>query len=363
MPEIELLLVGHFPPPVHGAAVVTLALAEQLGRRARVIRVDLACPAWTSPLSRRLAKLTQCVRAAARIVRHRLRGQRRVLIGGNGGIGTLCTLLLVSSARLCGCDASLHHHSYNYIDRASWRMRLICRIGGRRLRHVFLAATMREAFFARYRQHAPALVLGNAVFVPSRRQRSSVPGRLVVGLIGNLAPDKGLDDFLAVAARVHALQLPVRMLLAGPLAARGDRAAVAHAVAAGHLQACGPLYGAAKQAFFEGIDLLLFPTRYRHEAQPTVIYEAFAAGVPTLAFDRGAIRDQVGDCLRVVARDADFAAAALAEIQRLLTLDADGWSRLHRKVRQRHRVAAAVGAATLADLVDGDRERGARRAP
>ena len=57
----------------------------------------------------------------------------------------------------------------------------------------------------------------------------------------------------------------------------------------------GPVHGAAKARFFAMIDVFVFPTRYAHEADPLVVWEALAAGRPVIAYARGCIREQVGD--------------------------------------------------------------------
>ena len=51
----------------------------------------------------------------------------------------------------------------------------------------------------------------------------------------------------------------------------------------------GFVSGSEKTNFFECIDLLLFPSLYRNEAQPNVLFEAAAFGVPALAIDIGCI--------------------------------------------------------------------------
>ncbi|WP_053079238.1 glycosyltransferase family 4 protein [Puniceibacterium sp. IMCC21224] len=331
---------------------MTEALALHLTDFAEVRRVDTSADA--TGLARHLLQAVNYLRAAAVILAHRFCGHRVVSIGCNGGLGLIYTAALVGVARLSGLRVVLHHHSYGYIDASSRVMALICRLGGTPLRHVFLAPSMRAAFAARYGAGQDGSVVANAIFVPPWPPQAPVARRLSVGLLSNLAPEKGLTDFLETAALVRAEGLEVDMVLAGPAPHLADAEVIDRSVADGFVIAHGPLYGSEKKEFFQSLDLFLFPTRYRYEAQPTVIYEAFAAGVPVIAFDRGAIRDQVGDCLAVLPRDADFAAAAVVQIRRLLALDPDERAALRARARARHADETVQGAAALSQLFAGD---------
>ena len=55
----------------------------------------------------------------------------------------------------------------------------------------------------------------------------------------------------------------------------------------GRLSFLGPLYGSAKDAFFDEIDIFLLPTR--SESYGLVIIEALSRGVPVIAYARGCI--------------------------------------------------------------------------
>lgn len=316
-----LLVLAPFPPPVHGFAVIMAAICAEIEKERPVLQGNLSSAA-TGGLRRHLVQAALCLRGVGQILRLRLHGGREVAIGANGGWGLAYTLMLVASARLAGLRICLHHHSYAYILRPRWLMAAICAAGGHRLEHVFLAASMEQAFHAHYPRGRKAHVLPNAVFVPPQ-PGDPPPSRsaLRVGLISNLSAEKGLYDFIETARQLKAAGLPVEMVLAGPAALAQDRAAIATAEAQGLLRATGPLYGAEKTAFFRSLDLFLFPTRYENEAQPTVIYEAFATGVPVLAFRRGAIGEQVGECLASLPNDADFAEATLKACRDLLSCD------------------------------------------
>ena len=61
----------------------------------------------------------------------------------------------------------------------------------------------------------------------------------------------------------------------------------------------GPRYGRDKDAFYDSIDVLVFPTQ--NEAEPLVVHEAIERGVPVIAYGSGAIPEIINsDCGRVV---------------------------------------------------------------
>ncbi|MFZ5652791.1 MAG: glycosyltransferase, partial [Pseudomonadota bacterium] len=78
----------------------------------------------------------------------------------------------------------------------------------------------------------------------------------------------------------------------------------------------GPQYGAAKDAFYAGIDALVFPTRYENETEGIVNHEAMSRGIPVIAYGRGCIPEIVGaDCGLVIDPAEPFVPAALAKLE------------------------------------------------
>ncbi len=112
-----------------------------------------------------------------------------------------------------------------------------------------------------------------------------------IGCIGRIAPEKGQLDFLAASAIVHralpgcAFSIYGAALFADARAARYDREV--HAAAAGlPVEFAGWVEDV--YAAMASLDLLLVPSA-SHEATTRVILEAFAAGLPVIAFRSGGI--------------------------------------------------------------------------
>lgn len=301
----RVLIAAPFPPPVHGFAVIMSAMADAIEKRTPVARVNLAAER-SSKIGTHLAQMARCLAGCAAILQHRLAGGVIVAIGVNGGAGLLYTLALSLTARICRLRMTLHHHSYRYINRRSWLMVFLLRAAGSQAIHVFLSEAMAGSFEARYARSVRKDILNNAIFVPPNNLTRVPHSRPTAGLLSNLSREKGLHDFLRLAHLAKIEGIAMDFVLAGPAKLDSDRMKIEEAVAVGDVTWLGPLYGNAKNAFFAEIDVLVFPTRYDLEAQPTIIYEAFAAGTPVVSVDRGTIFDQVEDCLIAVDQNMDF---------------------------------------------------------
>lgn len=111
--------------------------------------------------------------------------------------------------------------------------------------------------------------------------------------------------------------LPVRLHLAGPITEKEvePRLQALKAKFGDRVQWSGPVSGDTKVAFYRGIDVFLFATTHPQEAQPNVIYEALAAGIPVLATPRACIPemlvDEAGACSPTEEGFVDFAVEAI----------------------------------------------------
>jgi glycosyltransferase involved in cell wall biosynthesis len=310
----HIVAIGPLPPPVHGFSLATSAMMDLLSEDNAVVVQNLAPPATGWRLLRHPVKFAKTLRAGLSLFRHRRHADKRCYIACDGGLGQLSTLLLVATARLLSYPTYLHHHSFRYIDKPSVMMRGILALSGPDLTHIFLCDIMRDRFTDAYARRVRSTILSNAAFIAPQGEIEPQSRPLTIGMLSNLSRAKGLDSFIALFRQIRNDGLPIRAIIAGPVADIGDRATIDAAVMAfgGALEYRGPVYGVDKARFYTDIDVFIFPTTYVNEAQPIVIFEAKAAGNAAIAYDRGCIRKQLDETDLLIPVNGAFEATASA---------------------------------------------------
>lgn len=140
-------------------------------------------------------------------------------------------------------------------------------------------------------------VIFNGVAGPARqpRPRGGPGGSPTVGCIGRIAPEKGQREFLKAASIMHRGIPECRFLVCGA-ALFADAAAARYYQEVRAAAAGLPVeFAGWVEDVYEALarlDLLLVPSA-RHEATTRVILEAYAAGVPVIAFRSGGIPEVV----------------------------------------------------------------------
>ena len=127
-----------------------------------------------------------------------------------------------------------------------------------------------------------------AAQLQSRARQQALPR---IGCVGRISPEKGQLDFVKAAARIHSAVPDTRFVVVGSAlfddeAARAYDRQVREAAAGLPVEFTGWVDDV--YTVLEKLDLLLVPSRW-DEPNPRVILEAFAAGVPVIAFARGGI--------------------------------------------------------------------------
>lgn len=311
MVKMCVVAIGQLPPPVNGLTYIT----EQTIKSARCSITDLYINDISARhglfgVSKHISRLISTTKACGSIIFNLKFHRRLCYIACEGGLGLFYILALVFFAKITGYKILLHHHSFAYINYYNKLMNAIIKIGGNQLVHVFLGKKMEDEFQLRYiSQRICSIILSNAAFVPpSKAGEIAADGPLVLGHLSNLTKDKGLHIFIDLIRAAVSSGDPVRGILAGKAENLEDQALIEHAMQdlAEHFEYRGPLYGADKDAFYRDIDVFVFPTQYLHEAQPTVLFEAQAAGCKIVSFDRGCIAEQVQMDGFVVQQDQEF---------------------------------------------------------
>lgn len=316
MSRARVVMIGAFPPPVGGAAFVNAAVeAELTVAGVEVTRVNLAGPSLAHNLGvtyharRLMANAHGLLRARATADR-----QKTLYIVPDAGLGAWYTRAhMTAAARRYGAVV-IHHHSCRYVEEHDRAIAAVARIARGTATHVFLTEGMAEAFQRQYGD-VSFRVATNASFV--RQEAECQPlsrgaGPLRIGHLSNLCADKGFFAVADAFEAVRAAGIDATLVLAGPILeqAVADRLTNLVASHGNSVRHAGPLAGDDKLKFYREIDVFLFPTEFKQEAAPLVVYEALAAGVPVVATDRGLIaeivREDVGGA--VCERNADFTA-------------------------------------------------------
>jgi glycosyltransferase involved in cell wall biosynthesis len=138
-----------------------------------------------------------------------------------------------------------------------------------------------------------------------------------IGFLSNVSEEKGIFDFLGVVRQLERTSSGLVAKLAGPFDDATTEARVREWLKSLlSVEYLGPQYAKQKSAFFDNLDVLLFPTRYANEASPVTLHEAMAYGVPVIAYGRGSIDELVVDgCGLVIGKDEDFVKQAVRQLE------------------------------------------------
>ena len=293
----DLLAIGPHPPFLTGQAIANAAILGRLQLAgARVRAVDTAPRNHGQKWAQRLSRVPRYGRALFALTA----GRRPpwVYITVDAGIGIYFNVLCAALARLRGSTVMAHHHNYSYIAQPAGRMSLFCRAAGPDAVHITLCQLMSRELCQRYGGaiRRTLEVSNTHTLGPERGPKIASPERFTLGHLSNLCVEKGLPTVINCLRLLRQAGVDAMLRLAGP--ANREAVAIIEAAKAEFRDALvydGPLYGAAKDAFYREISVFLFPTAYRNEAQPLVVFEALAAGTPVIAYGRCCIADDVGD--------------------------------------------------------------------
>lgn len=286
------------------------------------------------------------------------RGLRRVLRSGQFDVIWVQymtpTLIPLFIARLharrliAAVHVAASHYSPKGLQRLRWLARNICR------NVVCVSHTVATGIFgpdgSAVRASGRVVVLPNALDLRTvqavcpvnwRDQMGWPADTVVLGFAGRLTHLKGVDVLLHAAERLHALGMPVRLVVAGDGADATDLRMLAQ-----QLGICAITHFAGRlprEAIFSairGFDIAIMPSRGGLEGFGLSALEAMAAGVPVVVSRVDALQEVVLDGVTGLLFPAEDSAAL-----------ADGLARLVSDADLRHAMGAE-GVAHVARLYD-----------
>ncbi len=312
---MRVIQVGPLPPPVHGMANVNIAMSRILSDLAGVdfYSIDTSSKSLDKGFITRFNRMISvfCSLAGYLYVL-RFAGEKAVYLSVSGGYGKWYELLFVLAARCFGARIVMHHHCFSYLNYKSFVASCLFKASGPQAIHVVLSAEMGAVLSRRYGVRR-TLSISNAAFMDKSNVYECKSWQeqetLNIGYISNISSEKGIFEFMELCEHLHARRIKFRAIVAGPFVdGRTEHSVTKVATQLREIEFVGAVFGEEKREFYRTIDILCFPTKYKNEAEPLVVLEALASGVPVMAFDRGSIAEVLcDDCGCVVPREADFA--------------------------------------------------------
>jgi len=201
---------------------------------------------------------------------------------------------LLPAAALAGLDRPVVFHAHSYLAPGLAR-----RLAGVSLKKLNARVIGQCEFVAepwkRYVGANRVSVIYNGVTGPARTLERPTHSNPRIGCIGRIAPEKGQIDFVSAAAIIHRALPETRFAVYGA-ALFGDTAAFRYEARVREDAARLPVEFAGwvddVYAAMASMDLLLAPST-GVEGTTRVVLEAFAAGLPVIAFRTGGIPEVV----------------------------------------------------------------------
>jgi len=296
----RIVILGSFPPPLHGASKNNAILAGKLEKKGMdVYRLDVAVPA-ISHARKGLYHFQRLMKNGFVNYELRKKAQNEAVfyMVPDGGAGIWYSLLHIQAAQKYYNLLILHHRTHKYIDKKSPVMERMTNIARDKTVHVFLTEGMASRFTSMY-GNCRAFIASNARFIePVDKSSLHIKNKkaaLRLGYLSNLCREKGFYEVVDTFKYASKSGMNVTLDLAGPII-EPEIQTVIETLQINYgskVRHWGFLKPYQKDLFFKHIDVFLFPTQYKLEAAPNVVYEALSASVPVIATDRGCIPDIV----------------------------------------------------------------------
>ena len=280
----NIILIGPFPPPVHGMGKnLALMYHELKDSGASVTKIDTSPGILERNFKYHVTKFFKVFFGLFHLFFLLLiNRKRKIYVPPDGGSGIYYTLLFVLVSRIFRCECLFHHRSFSYINSDLLGMKLLTKFQDPRSLHIFLCECMRDKFLQRYNTYARCLVVSNATHTAVRSTEENVKKEYLeyrFVFLSNLSEEKGIFRFVDLVDNLRALGHKIRADIIGPAETKKvENDLLSKISGKEYFTLHGPIFGDEKFKILQSSDFFVFPTFYRTEAQPNVVFEAMSCG-------------------------------------------------------------------------------------
>jgi len=180
--------------------------------------------------------------------------------------------LIIIYLNLLNKKIYIHHHSFSYLNTYSYLIYILSLIGKKNITHIVLCNLMKKKL-KKYKFIKKIVVLSNIIFVKKKNSLKYPKKKIKIGFISNIDFDKGIKEYFEIFNNIN--NKTFEGLIAGPFSNYTVKRFVLKEIKKHkNIKYLGSVYDKKKDKFYRDLDVLLFPSYYKNEAEPLVIYEA-----------------------------------------------------------------------------------------
>lgn len=290
----QLIMIGPFPPPIHGMSNVNLKMKDifELEDRINIIKIDTAIIKTNKNIIYHILRIIKIFKCLILYIKSLKRNSITYLSVG-GGLGTIYDIIFVLIQKLYHNKLIIHHHSSIYVANYKLLHGFLFFLAGNGALHVCLCNGMANRLVNNYNNVKETVVLSNSVFIIQNKTKKIRRVIKNIGFFSNITEDKGIFDYLETI-RIINENKNINGIIAGPILENSISDKFYNIINKNkNIQYIGPVYNDRKRNYFESIDLLVSPSI--NEAEPVSVLESLSFSVPVIAIDVGCLNEIISD--------------------------------------------------------------------